>query len=110
MFGSFMVKVMLRFSFYNLGAFLFCFVLLWLLVGTKQEKDKKWAKNLLILVIDILALEQGPKIINPSGGYPPNERGCRKGHCTFHLSIDKFHLIKLINWNERKSTKHIKVQ
>ena len=32
-------------------------------------------------------------------------RGCRKGPRTFHLSIDKFHLIKLINWEQRKCIK-----
>ena len=48
----------------------------------------------------------GQKIINPSGGYSIHRmsewwRGCREGHRTFHQSIDKFHLIKLIYWKER---------
>ena len=64
-----------------------------------------------------IVIEQGRKIINPSGGYPADihrisewRRGCQKGSRTFHQSIDKFHLTKIINWKERKSTKRIKVQ
>ena len=39
--GSFMVKVMLRFSFYNLGAFLFCFVFIMAIGWDKARKGQE---------------------------------------------------------------------